>query len=117
MSEIEVKVLGSLVKMIRDIRIGLDPDLLAKWYDVIVSEAKSLCPQDDLRDSIEVIRDPVLTMRFEVKASRRAVPYIIEAIENNLSLMPFATRLYFQKLEEIILDEASKFGATKGSAG
>jgi len=105
--DIEVRVLDRLVEMIEDVKIGLDPDVLADWYNIIETEAKQLTPEE-LRDSIKVVRDPVITLKFELKASRRAVPYVIEAIENNLNKMPFATRLYFQKLEEIILQEASK---------
>ncbi len=41
-------------------------------------------------------------MKFEFKTSKRAVSYVFEAIEDNLPSMPFATRLYFQKLEELI---------------
>jgi len=102
----EIRVLEKLAEMIQDIKHGLDPDVLADWYKVIESEAKALCP-DELRESIAVKRDPILTLKFEFKASRRAIPYVIEAIENNLPVMPFATRLYFQKLEEIIQQEAS----------
>jgi hypothetical protein len=101
----EIRVLEKLAEMIKDIKYGLDPDVLADWYKVIETEAKSLCP-DELRDSIAVTRDPILTLKFEFKASKRAIPCVIEAIENNLSAMPFATRLYFQKLEEIVQQEA-----------
>ena len=103
MSE-EIRILEKLSNMIEDIKQGLDPDVLADWYSVIEEEAKSLCP-DELRDSIAVWRDPIITLKFEIKASKRAVPYVIEAIENNLPAMSFATRLYFQKLEEIIQKE------------
>jgi hypothetical protein len=48
-------------------------------------------------------------MKFELKASRRAVRHVVEAIERNLREMPFSTRLYFQKLEEIIDNEAASF--------
>jgi hypothetical protein len=101
----EIRVLDKLAEMIQDIKYGLDPDVLADWYEVIENEAKSLCP-DELRESIVIRRDPVLSLKFEFKASKRAVPYVIEAIENNLPAMPFATRLYFQKFEEIVQEEA-----------
>ena len=89
-------------------REGLDPDVLAGWYRVVEEESKTICPKE-LRDTIAIKRDPVLSMKFEVKASKRAIPYIIEAIENHLPEMPFATRLYFQKLEDIILEDAARY--------
>ena len=99
---IEVTTLNKLVETIQDVRNGLDPDVLASWYSVIEAETKSLCPTEELRESIEVVQNPVLLMKFEFKASKRAIPYLVEAIENNLNAMPFATRLYFQKFEEIL---------------
>ena len=45
-------------------------------------------------------------MKFEFKTSRRAVKYVLEAIDGNLNEMPMATRLYFQKLSELIQAES-----------
>ncbi len=47
-------------------------------------------------------------MKFNIKCSRRAVHYVVDSIESNITQMPFATRLYFQKVEEIITSEAGK---------
>jgi hypothetical protein len=44
-------------------------------------------------------------MKFEFKASRRTVKYVLEAIDENLESMPKATQLYFQKLSELIQAE------------
>jgi len=110
--DIEVKVLEKLTAIIEEVKSGLDPDLLAAWYDFIVERAKRICP-DELRDTIVVERDPILTMKFRIKASRRAVPYILDVIEEHLPQMPFATRLYFQKVEEILEQEAAKFDSGK----
>lgn len=107
---IEIRVLEKLTDIINDIKSGLDPDLLASWYEFIVERAKESCPED-LRDTISVERDPILTLKFHIKASRRAVPYILDVIEEYLPQMPFATRLYFQKVEEILEQEAAKFDA------
>ena len=63
-----------------------------------------------------VIQNPDLPMKFEFKSSKRAVPYVIEAIESNLASMPFATRLYFQKLGEIIQAESSTSSPWKPSS-
>ncbi len=97
----ESRLLQRLVQEIENLKQGLDPDLLAGWYSKIESDARARAPSH-LRDSIQVIRDPVLTMKFEFKTSRRAVGYVFDAIEANLESMPLATRLYFQKLEELI---------------
>ena len=48
-------------------------------------------------------------MKFEFKSSKRAIRYVVEALENNLNTMPFATRLYFQKFEEILEKEYGAF--------
>jgi hypothetical protein len=104
---IELRVLNKLVETIEDIKVGLDPEVLASWYKVIETEARSLAPLH-LREKIAIYRDPVLPMKFRIKASKRVTPYVLEAIENNLDEMPFATRLYFQKMEEIIESERLK---------
>lgn len=104
----EEKVLNHFLEQIESIKEGLDPEVLAHWYNVIELEAKSFSPEE-LRNTIEFKQDPILWMKFSLKASRRTVPYIIQAIEKNLSLMSFATKLYFQKVEELIQDEAFRF--------
>lgn len=104
---IEFKVLEHLAATIHDISVGLEPDMLANWYNIIVAQAKEIAPER-LKSSIEVEQDPVLWMKFRITCSRRAISYVIEAIESNLSQMPFATRLYFQKVEELISQEAEK---------
>ena len=109
---IETKVLEKLTAIIEDVKSGLDPDLLASWYDFIVERAKEISP-DELRNTISVERDPILTMKFHIKVSRRAVPYLLDVIDEHLPQMPFATRLYFQKVAEILEQEAAKFDNKK----
>jgi len=106
--DIGISAIDKLLKMIEEKKLGLDPDVLAYWFKIIESDAKALCPQD-LRDSISIKQDPVLWMKFQLKASKRAVPFLIQAIEKNLPSMPYATRLYFMKVGEIIEEEASRF--------
>lgn len=106
--DISIKAIDKLSEMIQDAKLGLDPDILANWYRIIESDAKASCPEK-YRASIKVIQDPVFPMKFELKASRRAVRHVVNAIERNLREMPFSTRLYFQKLEEIIDNEAASF--------
>ena len=101
MASEEMRVLQKLLKEIEDLKLGLDPTVLAGWYNKIESDAKAKAPLH-LRDSIQVVQNEILPMKFEFKTSKRAVSYVFEAIEDNLPSMPFATKLYFQKLEEII---------------
>jgi hypothetical protein len=105
MANEEMLVLNRLLQEIEDLKLGLDPNVLAGWYQKIASEARAEAPSH-LTDSIDVVQDPILPMKFEFKTSRRAVRYVIESIDSNLEKMPLATRLYFQKLSEIIQTEA-----------
>ena len=103
----DVITLGKLVTIINDVKRGLDPETLATWYRVIENEARERCPPE-LKNTISITQDPVLWMKFEVKVSKRVIHHLIDTIESKLNDMPFATRLYFQKLEEIILDDAKR---------
>ena len=105
MANEEMLVLNKLLQEIEDLKLGLDPNVLSGWYQKIASEAKAEAPSH-LVDSIDVIQDPILPMKFEFKTSRRAIEYVIDAIDRNLDGMPLATRLYFQKLSELIQGEA-----------
>ncbi len=101
----EMRLIQRLAQEIDRLKLGLDPEVLAAWYRKVEVDAKARAPPD-LRDSIQVVRDPILTMKFEFKTSRRAVDKVIQAIEANLKDMPLATRLYFEKLEELIQAQA-----------
>ena len=104
MANEEMMVLRRLLKEIEDLKLGLEPEVLAGWYEKIARDAKSEAP-GYLSDSIGVVQDPILPMKFEFKTSKRAVSYVLDAIERNLDGMPMATRLYFQKLSELIQQE------------
>ncbi len=103
---VEVTFLNRLSSIITDARTGLDPEVLSRWFYAVISHAQSISP-DDIQGSIKLVQDPVLPMKFELRSSKRAVPFIVEAIESNLGMMPFATRLYFLKVEEILEAEYS----------
>jgi len=105
MANEEMLVLNKLLQEIEDLKLGLDPNVLSGWYQKIASEAKAEAPPH-LVDSIDVVQDPILPMKFEFKTSRRAIKFVIDAIDRNLDGMPLATRLYFQKLSELIQAEA-----------
>jgi len=97
-------VLNRLLHDIESLKEGLEPNVLSGWYNKIASDAKVEAPSY-LSDSIDVIQDPILPMKFEFKTSKRAVKYVLDAIDRNLDSMPTATRLYFQKLSELIQAE------------
>ncbi len=95
------------MEIIEGSKLGLDPAILAEWYRIVESRAKQRCPKE-LRELLTITQNPVLWMKFQIKISKRVVPYFVEAIEENLEKMPFSTKLYFQKLEAIIEDEMRK---------
>jgi hypothetical protein len=107
MANEELLFLNRLLKEIEDLKLGLDPEVLWGWYQKVAREARSDAP-GHLVDSIDVVQDPILPMKFEFKSSRRAIKYVLEAIDRNLKDMPMATRLYFQKLSELIQAEAMR---------
>jgi hypothetical protein len=47
-------------------------------------------------------------MKFNIDISKRAVRYLIIVIDNNLDDMPYSTRLYFLKVQEIMSSEMDK---------
>jgi hypothetical protein len=105
MANEEMLVLNKLLRDIEDLKFGLDPNVLSGWYQKVASDARAEAPSH-LSGSIDVIQDPILPMKFEFKSSKRAIRYVIDAIDRNLDGMPMATRLYFQKLSELIQAES-----------
>jgi len=103
----ETRIIEKMVREIENLKLGLDPNVLAGWYRKVESDAKARTPEH-LRDSIQVIQNEILPMKFEFKTSKRAVGYVLEAIDRNLAEMPMATRLYFQKLSELIQAETNR---------
>ena len=93
--------------IIKEMQDGLDPEMLANWYRIVQSRARELCPED-LREKITVEQDPILLMKFRLGISKRTVSFVISAIEQSLPEMPYSTRLYFEKVQEIILEEFVK---------
>ena len=92
---------------VKNLKDGLDPDNLAFWYDKIMEETKEMAPPW-LQDKIKVKQDPILLMKFNVDISKRAVRYFMIAIENNIDSMPYSTKLYFLKVQEIMEVEMDK---------
>ena len=86
---------------------GLHPGHLSLWYEKIIRETVDMAPPW-LEDKIKVRQDPILPMKFELDISRRAVRYFMIAVDNNLDGMPFSTRLYFLRVQEMLSTEMDK---------
>ena len=99
-----IKKLGNDITKIQQ---GLDPQILAFWYKKILTETKEMAPPW-LQDKINVKQNPILYMKFNIDISKRAVKYFMMAIDNNIENMPYSTRLYFLKVQEIMSMEMDK---------
>lgn len=99
-----LKKIGNDVTTLKE---GLDPENLAYWYQKIIHETREMAPPW-LTDKINVKQDPILHMKFNIDISKRAVRYLIIIIDNNLDSMPYSTRLYFLKVQEIMSSEMDK---------
>jgi hypothetical protein len=96
--------IGSTVKNLRE---GLDPDILAYWYKRIEDKSVELVPEN-LKDKVHFQQDRILWMKFKMDVSKRAVPYVMQVIEEYIPMMPYSTGLYFRKVQEILTDEMNK---------
>ena len=86
---------------------GLHPENLSYWYDKIIKETIDMAPPW-LQDKIKIKQDPILTMKFNLDISKRAVRYFMIVVDNNLDDMPYSTKLYFLKVQEIMGTEMDK---------
>lgn len=107
MKEITNRMLGKMSSDITNLKEGLDPENIAFWYKKVIDEAKEMAPPW-LVDKINVKQDPILYLKFNLDISKRAVRYLMIAIENNLDEMPYTTKLYFLKVQEIVGQEMDK---------
>ena len=92
---------------VSNLKQGLHPQNLSFWYDKIIHETIEMAPPW-LEDKIKVNQDPILLMKFNLDISKRAVRYFMLAVENNLDDMPYSTKLYFLKVQEIMSTEMDK---------
>lgn len=99
-----MKKLDSDISNLKD---GLQPENLSYWYDKIIKETIDMAPPW-LQDKIRVKQDPILLMKFNLDISKRAVRYFMIVVDNNLDDMPYSTRLYFLKVQEIMGTEMDK---------
>ena len=100
-------MLKKLNNDIVNLQKGLYPENLAFWYDKIIKETIKMAPPW-LEDKIKVHQDPTLTMKFNLDISKRAVRYFMIVVDENLEIMPYSTKLYFLKVQEILAAEMDK---------
>lgn len=92
---------------VSNLKQGLQPESLSYWYDKLIKETIEMAPPW-LQDKIKVHQDPVLTMKFNLDISKRAVRYFMIAVDNNIDEMPYSTKLYFLKVQEVMATEMDK---------
>ena len=106
-----MKIIPGMMKQfdnnVADLKQGLQPENLAFWYDKTIHEAIEMAPPW-LQDKIKVHQDTILKMKFNLDISKRAVRYFMLAVDNNLDEMPYSTKLYFLKVQEILSEEMDK---------
>ena len=106
-----MRIIPSMMKKfdtdVSNLQKGLHPENLSYWYDKIIKETIELAPPW-LQDKIKVEQDPILTMKFNLDISKRAVRYFMMAVDENLDEMPYSTKLYFLKVQEIMGIEMDK---------
>jgi len=98
---------GKIITGVKNLREGLDPDILAYWYKRIEDKSREIVTPH-LRDKVRFEQDRILWMKFKMDVSKRAVPYIMQVMEEYIPMMPYSTGLYFRKVQEIMTDEMNK---------
>ncbi|MDI1495149.1 MAG: hypothetical protein K8823_455 [Cenarchaeum symbiont of Oopsacas minuta] len=98
---------GKLQSNVKNMQKGLQPKLLAFWYEKIISDAKEMAPSW-LQDKIAVKQDSILPQKFNLDMSKRAVRYFVMAIDGNIDAMPYTTAMYFMRVQEELDSEISK---------
>ena len=66
-----------------NLKQGLQPENISFWYNKIISETIEMAPPW-LQDKVKVHQDPILTMKFNLDISKRAVRYFMIAVDDNL---------------------------------
>jgi hypothetical protein len=107
LKELTDRMFRKMSSDITGLKEGLDPENIALWYNKVIEEAKEMAPPW-LVDKIGVKQDPILYLKFNLNISKRAVRYLMISISNNLDDMPYTTRLYFLKVQELVSQEMDK---------
>jgi hypothetical protein len=98
---------GRIVSGVKNLREGLDPDILAYWYKRVEDRSREIVPPH-LKEKIHFEQDRILWMKFKMDVSKRAVPWVMQVIDEYIPIMPYSTGLYFRKVQEILNDEMNK---------
>ena len=101
------KMLNKIDNDIASLKHSLHPENIDYWYKKIIEETIEIVPPW-LVDKINVKQDPILPLKFNINISKRAVSYFMQVIDYNLEKMPYTTRLYFLKVQEIMSAEMDK---------
>ena len=101
------KMLNKIDDDIANLKHTLHPESIDYWYKKIIDETIEIVPPW-LVDKINVKQDPILPLKFNINISKRAVSYFMQVIDYNLEKMPYTTRLYFLKVQEIMSAEMDK---------
>jgi hypothetical protein len=95
---------NKIVTGIKELKEGLDPEIIAYWYKRVEDRSIETVPSH-LKDKIHFEQNRLLWMKFKLDISKRAVPYIMQVIEDYIPLMPYTTGLYFRKIQHILTEE------------
>ncbi len=101
------KILNQINNDVVNLKDGLNPENISHWYEKIINETREMAPPW-LTDKINVKQDPILPLKFDIDISKRAVRYFMQIVDANLDSMPYSTKLYFLKVEEILSSEMDK---------
>jgi len=101
------KMLNKIDDDITNLKDGLYPENIDYWYKKIIDETIEIVPPW-LVDKINVKQDPIIPLKFNINISKRAVSYFMQVVDYNLEKMPYTTRLYFLKVQEIMSAEMDK---------
>jgi len=101
------KILNQINNDVVNLKDGLNPKNISYWYEKIINETREMAPSW-LTDKINVKQDPILPLKFDIDISKRAVRYFMQIVDANLDSMPYSTKLYFLKVEEILSSEMDK---------
>ncbi len=92
---------------IKNLKEGLDHEILAYWYKRIEEKAIESAPSH-LKDKIHIRQNRTLWMKFRVDISKRIVPCVMQVIDEYIPMMPYSTGLYFRKVQQILVEEMNK---------
>jgi hypothetical protein len=98
---------SKIMSGVKNLRDGLDPDILAYWYKRIEDRSIETVPSH-LKDKIHFEQDRILWMKFKMDVSKRAVPYVMQVIDEYVPMMPYSTGLYFRKVQQILTEEMNR---------